>query len=67
MSFICPQVGNLANDGVKLATGRGKCSAEPSDGLEKEATGGTLRWVVFYNYIFIHTFTFPVRIITILN
>lgn len=37
------QVGNLANDGIKLATGTGKCSAEPDDGLEEEAPGGTLR------------------------
>lgn len=37
------QVGNLANDGVKLATGTRKCSAEPQDGLEAEANGGTLR------------------------
>lgn len=37
------QVGNLANDGIKLATGSGKCSIEPEDGLEAEAKGGTLR------------------------
>lgn len=37
------KVGNLANDGMKLATTRGKCTAEPEDGLEQEAKGGTLR------------------------
>jgi hypothetical protein len=37
------QVGNFANDGVKLATGSGRCSAEPADGLEVEAKGGTLK------------------------
>lgn len=41
--FPVSQVGNLANDGIKLATGSGKCSAEPEDGLEEEAKGGTLR------------------------
>lgn len=39
------QVGNLANDGIKLASGSRKCSAEPQDGLEAEAKGGTLRYV----------------------
>lgn len=37
------KVGNLANDGIKLATAPGKCTAEPDDGLEQEAKGGTLR------------------------
>lgn len=37
------KVGNLANDGIKLAATRGKCTAEPEDGLEQEAKGGTLR------------------------
>lgn len=37
------KVGNLANDGVKLAATPGKCTAEPDDGLEQEAKGGTLR------------------------
>lgn len=38
------QVGNLANDGVKLASSaNGKCSSQPEDGLEQEAKGGTLR------------------------
>lgn len=37
------QVGNLANDGVKLATDSKKCSATPDDGLEREASGGTIR------------------------
>lgn len=46
------QVGNLANDGFKLASGgSGKCSAEPEDGLEAEAKGGTLRYVAHtYDY-----------------
>lgn len=36
----------MANDGFKLASGgSGKCSAEPEDGLEVEAQGGTLRYV----------------------
>lgn len=40
----CLKVGNLANDGIKLASSsNGKCSAEPEDGLEYEAKGGTLR------------------------
>lgn len=40
------QVGNLANDGIKLASLKaGNCSAEPDDGLEHEANGGTLRYV----------------------
>lgn len=42
-----PQVGNLANDGVKLGTsshtGR-RCSADPHDGLEEESKGGTVRY-----------------------
>ncbi|XP_067614575.1 protein tincar [Eurosta solidaginis] len=39
------KVGNLANDGIKLATGakERRCSMLPHDGLEEEARGGTLR------------------------
>ncbi|XP_011211158.2 protein tincar [Bactrocera dorsalis] len=39
------KVGNLANDGIKLATGskERRCSMSPHDGLEEEARGGTLR------------------------
>ncbi|GAB0090157.1 protein tincar-like [Sergentomyia squamirostris] len=37
------KIGNLANDGVKLGSGAGRCSMEPPDGLEEEAKGGTLR------------------------
>lgn len=39
------QVGNLANDGIKLATGikERRCSMSPDDGLEEESRGGTLR------------------------
>uniref|UniRef100_A0A336LLF2 CSON010848 protein n=1 Tax=Culicoides sonorensis TaxID=179676 RepID=A0A336LLF2_CULSO len=38
------KVGNFANDGFKLGNGGGKyCTAMPDDGLEEEATGGTLR------------------------
>ncbi|KAI9576059.1 hypothetical protein GQX74_014542 [Glossina fuscipes] len=39
------KVGNLANDGIKLATGakERRCSMIPHDGLEEEARGGTLR------------------------
>ncbi|XP_070063789.1 protein tincar isoform X2 [Drosophila virilis] len=39
------QVGNLANDGIKLATGakERRCTLAPHDGLEEEARGGTLR------------------------
>lgn len=38
------KVGNLANDGIKLASSsHGRCSAEPDDGLEHEAKGGTMR------------------------
>lgn len=47
------QVGNLANDGVKLASGNRKCSAEPQDGLEVEAKGGTLRSVTPFHCIHI--------------
>ncbi|KAM8705938.1 hypothetical protein ACLKA7_010264 [Drosophila subpalustris] len=38
-------VGNLANDGIKLATGakERRCTLAPHDGLEEEARGGTLR------------------------
>lgn len=45
-------MGNLANDGVKLAAGNGKCSAEPQDGLEVEAKGGTLRYVMYFDGVF---------------
>lgn len=43
--FLSLQVGNLANDGIKLATGakERRCSMIPHDGLEEEARGGTLR------------------------
>lgn len=39
------QVGNLANDGIKLATGarERRCTLSPHDGLEEESRGGTLR------------------------
>ncbi|EDV91265.1 GH14990 [Drosophila grimshawi] len=39
------KVGNLANDGIKLATGarERRCTLAPHDGLEEEARGGTLR------------------------
>ncbi|XP_055378155.1 protein tincar isoform X2 [Condylostylus longicornis] len=38
------KVGNLANDGIKLATiPNRKCSMTPHDGLEEESSGGTLR------------------------
>lgn len=39
------QIGNLANDGVKLATKTpSRCSADPHDGLEEESKGGTVRY-----------------------
>ncbi|EDW95834.2 uncharacterized protein Dyak_GE25500, partial [Drosophila yakuba] len=39
------KVGNLANDGMKLATGarERRCTLSPHDGLEEESRGGTLR------------------------
>nr|XP_041631530.1 protein tincar isoform X2 [Drosophila kikkawai] len=39
------KVGNLANDGIKLATGarERRCTLSPQDGLEEESRGGTLR------------------------
>lgn len=37
------RVGNLANDGIKLASGTRLCSSAPTDGLEEEAFEGTLR------------------------
>ncbi|XP_075144961.1 transmembrane protein tincar [Haematobia irritans] len=39
------KVGNMANDGVKLATSfrEQRCSMSPHDGLEEESRGGTLR------------------------
>ncbi|EDV48666.1 protein tincar isoform X2 [Drosophila erecta] len=39
------KVGNLANDGIKLATGarERRCTLSPHDGLEEESRGGTLR------------------------
>ncbi|SPP83424.1 protein tincar isoform X1 [Drosophila guanche] len=39
------KVGNLANDGIKLATGarERRCTLAPHDGLEEETRGGTLR------------------------
>lgn len=39
------QVGNMANDGIKLATSikEQRCSMAPHDGLEEESRGGTLR------------------------
>ncbi|XP_043863601.1 protein tincar isoform X3 [Drosophila mojavensis] len=39
------KVGNLANDGIKLATSakERRCTLAPHDGLEEEARGGTLR------------------------
>lgn len=37
------QVGNFANDGFKLGNSEKSCTAQPEDGLEEEATGGTLR------------------------
>ncbi|XP_063704575.1 protein tincar [Culicoides brevitarsis] len=37
------KVGNFANDGFKLGNSEKSCSAQPDDGLEEEATGGTLR------------------------
>ncbi|ALC46505.1 tinc [Drosophila busckii] len=39
------KVGNLANDGIKLATGarERRCTLAPQDGLEEESRGGTLR------------------------
>ncbi|XP_017139920.1 protein tincar isoform X2 [Drosophila miranda] len=39
------KVGNLANDGIKLATGarERRCTLAPHDGLEEESRGGTLR------------------------
>ncbi|XP_068152497.1 protein tincar isoform X1 [Drosophila tropicalis] len=39
------KVGNLANDGIKLATGakERRCTLAPHDGLEEESHGGTLR------------------------
>lgn len=39
------RVGNLANDGIKLASGTRLCSSAPTDGLEEEAFEGTLRYV----------------------
>ncbi|XP_055549066.1 protein tincar [Wyeomyia smithii] len=41
------RVGNLANDGIKLASGTRLCSSAPTDGLEEEAFEGTLRalWI----------------------
>lgn len=42
------QVGNLANDGVKLGTSSHtvrRCSADPHDGLEEESKGGTVRYI----------------------
>uniref|UniRef100_A0A336LJ13 CSON011319 protein n=1 Tax=Culicoides sonorensis TaxID=179676 RepID=A0A336LJ13_CULSO len=43
------KVGNFANDGFKLGNGGGKyCTAMPDDGLEEEATGGTLRYIIFH-------------------
>lgn len=41
------RVGNLANDGIKLASGTRLCSSAPTDGLEEEAFEGTLRYVSF--------------------
>ncbi|XP_073816865.1 transmembrane protein tincar [Musca autumnalis] len=39
------KVGNMANDGIKLATSikEHRCSMAPHDGLEEESRGGTLR------------------------
>ncbi|XP_055640852.1 protein tincar [Toxorhynchites rutilus septentrionalis] len=41
------RVGNLANDGIKLASGTRLCSSTSTDGLEEEAFEGTLRalWI----------------------
>lgn len=42
-----PQIGNLANDGIKLGTSAStvrRCSADPHDGLEEESKGGTVRY-----------------------
>lgn len=44
LAWLFRKVGNLANDGIKLASSStGKCSAEPEHGLEHEAKGGTIR------------------------
>lgn len=58
---FCPlpfilQIGNLANDGVKLTTSssRGsRCSADAHDGLEEETKGGTLRYFSIISLLFL--------------
>lgn len=50
------QVGNFANDGFKLGNSEKSCTAQPDDGLEEEATGGTLRYGFYILFFFETTF-----------